>query len=198
MKDFSKIPNGVNGVEDRMSVIWEKGVKAGIIDPQRFVEITSTNAAKIFNLYPKKGKIDVGSDADIVIWNAEATRTISAKTHHHACDFNIFEGMTCHGVPEYVLVRGRVCVEEREVKVTEGHGHFLETPVYSPYVYENKKSVVKETSNEVPLQFSDASKKKDLGYVEDNLPPVNLHLSKAPRPDGQRNLQESSFAINGK
>lgn len=118
-----------------MSIVWEKGVKAGIIDPQKFVEVTSTNAAKIFNLYPRKGRIDVGSDADIVIWNGEATRTISAKTHHQAIDFNIFEGMTCHGVPEIVIVKGKICYEKGMVQVTPGFGKYLETKAFPPHVY---------------------------------------------------------------
>ncbi|XP_012264643.2 dihydropyrimidinase isoform X1 [Athalia rosae] len=134
--DFSKIPNGVNGVEDRMSVVWEKGVQAGIMDPMRFVAVTSTNAAKIFNLYPRKGVIAVGSDADIVVWDPNRKRVISAETHVQAVDFNIFEGMEVHGVPEYVIVNGRVCVDECDVKVVHGYGRFVETPIYPPYVYD--------------------------------------------------------------
>ncbi|XP_061402679.1 dihydropyrimidinase-like, partial [Musca vetustissima] len=134
--NFAKIPNGVNGLEDRMSVVWEKGVHNGIMDPCRYVAITSTNTAKIFNLYPQKGRIAVGSDADILVWNPNATRKISKDTHHHRCDFNIFEGLVCHGVPEYVLVRGRICVEHGEVRVAQGHGRFLSTPVRPPFVYD--------------------------------------------------------------
>ncbi|KAK9299165.1 hypothetical protein QLX08_007775 [Tetragonisca angustula] len=134
--DFSKIPNGVNGVEDRMSVVWEKGVHAGIMDPTKFVAVTSTNAAKIFNLYPRKGVIAVGSDADIVVWDPNRKRTISAQTHVQAVDFNIFEGMEVHGVPEYVIVEGRVCVDECELKAVHGFGKFVETPSHNiDYVY---------------------------------------------------------------
>ncbi|KAG8039288.1 hypothetical protein G9C98_003595 [Cotesia typhae] len=134
--DFTKIPNGVNGVEDRMSVVWEKGVHAGIMDPTRFVAVTSTNAAKIFNLYPRKGIIAVGSDADIVIWDPSRKRVISADTHVQAVDFNIFEGMEVTGVPEYVIVSGRVCVDETDLKAVHGYGRFVETPLNPPYVYE--------------------------------------------------------------
>lgn len=94
-----------------------------------------TNAAKIFNIYPRKGAIVVGADADIVIWNHEATRVISAKTHHHACDFNIFEGMECHGVPETVIVNGRVCVEPGKFDVQAGFGRYLERKPFNPLMF---------------------------------------------------------------
>jgi dihydropyrimidinase len=86
--DFTKIPNGVNGIEDRMSLVWHNGVTAGVLTRQQFVRATSSAAAKIFNVYPRKGLIAVGSDADLVVWNGSAKRTISAKTHHHAVDFS--------------------------------------------------------------------------------------------------------------
>src|SRR3989338_2180938 len=106
--DFRRIPNGVNGIEDRMSVVWDKGVAAGILTPSQFVAVTSTNVAKLFNCYPRKGLVAVGSDADIVVWDPSATRVISAKPHHHACDFNIFEGMQVQGVAHTTISRGRV------------------------------------------------------------------------------------------
>jgi dihydropyrimidinase len=133
--DFRKIPNGVNGVEDRMTVIWHKGVHAGKIDPCKFVEVTSTNAAKIFNIYPRKGHIAKGSDADIVVWDPEATRTISSTSHHQNVDFNIFEGMTCYGVPLVVISNGKVVLEDGHLNVVQGSGRLVETPCFSEHVY---------------------------------------------------------------
>ncbi|XP_049304431.1 dihydropyrimidinase isoform X2 [Bactrocera dorsalis] len=217
--NFTKIPNGVNGVEDRMSVVWEKGVHAGLLDPCRFVAVTSTNAAKIFNLYPQKGRIAVGSDADIVIWNPNATRTISKETHHHACDFNIFEGMVCHGVPEMVLVRGRICVEDGSVRVAEGYGRFVNTPTRPPYVYDvlEGKIAANEEHNgeEHEEQLNNGLKKLDLGALEIEIPyqePISRMLLSMPgaggsvastpsgrgRVEGTRNMQESTFSVSGK
>eukprot|EP01113_Clastostelium_recurvatum_P030904 TRINITY_DN3806_c0_g1_i6.p1 TRINITY_DN3806_c0_g1~~TRINITY_DN3806_c0_g1_i6.p1 ORF type:complete len:430 (-),score=131.96 TRINITY_DN3806_c0_g1_i6:40-1329(-) len=132
--DFSKIPNGVNGVEDRMSIVWHMGVATGKLTPSDFVRVTSANAARIFNMYPRKGRIEAGTDADIVLWDGEAKRTISAQTHHHAVDFNIFEGMEVTGVATTTIVAGRVVWEENKLNTTKGSGIFVpRTPFGFPF-----------------------------------------------------------------
>jgi dihydropyrimidinase len=109
LDDFRKIPNGTGGVEDRMGVLWHHGVRTGRLTPSEFVAVTSTNTAKIFNIHPKKGALAPGADADLVVWDPEKTRTISAKTHHQNIDFNIYEGMTITGNAAVTLSRGASC-----------------------------------------------------------------------------------------
>src|SRR5262245_15890472 len=123
--DFSKIPNGGPGVENRMSLIYDGGVVQKRISLNRFVELTSTAAAKIFGLFPKKGTIAVGSDADIVIFDPNREQTITAKTHHMRVDYSAYEGRTVRGVTETVLCRGSVIVEDGIFKGKAGDGRFL-------------------------------------------------------------------------
>ncbi|XP_066952665.1 dihydropyrimidinase isoform X23 [Macrobrachium rosenbergii] len=201
--DFTKIPNGVNGVEDRMSVIWEKGVVSGKMDPCRFVAVTSTNAAKIFNIYPKKGRIAVGSDADIVVWNPHATRVISAKTHHQAVDFNIFEGMEVHGIAEFVVCHGRVVVEEGEVRAISGMGKYVPTPVFNPHVYgrleererANAPCKVERAPYEGPVAQLNGQ-----GMQEGGIIPVQQETfyTRGPTRSGGVNLHDSSFHVSGR
>ncbi|VDP93411.1 unnamed protein product [Echinostoma caproni] len=256
--DFRMIPNGLNGVEDRMSVVWEKGVSTasfftaklrfvslaksyfrpsvvhesfttfpshfslfftvryqnikmtGLIDPCKFVAITSTNAAKLFNLYPRKGRIEVGSDADMVIWDGDQTRTISASTHHQNTDFNVFEGMRCHGVPLYVLTGGRVVLDDGELRVSQGAGHFIPTPPFAPHVYDRVKQL--DLSRAViPIKREPYSGPVSTEFVppEESKTEVNGTQKGAPGPDGDglrtrsptraggRNMQESSFSLSG-
>jgi dihydropyrimidinase len=123
--DFSKIPNGAPGVEHRMSLIYDGGVVANQISLNRFVELTSTAAAKMFGLFPRKGTIAVGSDADIVIFDPEGEQTISVATHHMNVDYSAYEGRKLRGSVETVLSRGRVVVENGEFKGKAGDGEFL-------------------------------------------------------------------------
>lgn len=130
--DFSKIPNGTAGVEDRMTVLWDEGVNSGKLTMNEFVAVTSTNAAKIFNIYPQKGSISVGADADIVVWDPEGTRTISAKTHHQNVDFNIFEGKTVKGIPTHTISRGKVVWANGQLNVEKGAGQYINRPAFNP------------------------------------------------------------------
>ena len=125
INDFRKIPNGAGGVEHRMSLLYTYGVLKKRINLNQFVKITSTNAAKIFCLYPEKGEIAVGSDADLIIWDTEVQNTISVETHHQNCDLNIYEGIITKGKPEFVIKGGEIVVNRNSLSLEENESNFL-------------------------------------------------------------------------
>ena len=108
-----------------MPMLWTHGVNTGRLTPNEFVAVTSTNIAKILNCYPRKGAVMVGADADLVVWDPEKTKTISAKSQQSAIDYNVFEGKTVKGLPRYTLTRGQVAVNDGKVETREGHGQFV-------------------------------------------------------------------------
>jgi dihydropyrimidinase len=129
--DFTKIPNGGPGIEHRMSLIYSGGVAQGRFNANRFVELVSTTPAKLFGLYPRKGTIAVGSDADLVIFDPQRKHTISARSHHMRVDYSMFEGIEVTGMPDVVLSRGQVVVEGERFLGRAGQGEFLRRSAYS-------------------------------------------------------------------
>jgi dihydropyrimidinase len=123
--DFTKIPNGGPGIEHRVSLVYSGGVHGGRFSPNRFVQLVSTAPAKLFGLYPRKGTVAVGSDADLIVFDADEEQTISVKTHHMRVDYSMFEGTRVKGVPKTVLSRGRVIVEGGKFVGKVGAGEFL-------------------------------------------------------------------------
>ena len=123
--DFTKIPNGTGGLEDRMPLLWTHGVETGRLTPEEFVAVTSTNIAKVLNCYPKKGAVLVGADADLVVWDPKKRKTITADKQQSAIDYNVFEGQEVTGLPRFTLTRGHVAVHDGEIRTQEGHGQFV-------------------------------------------------------------------------
>lgn len=129
--DFSLIPNGTAGIEDRMSILWDSGVGTGRLTENEFVAVTSSNAAKIFNIYPRKGAIINGADADLVLWDPNGSRTISAKTHHQNVDFNIFEGRTVKGIAVHTLSQGKLVWSDGDLRAIKGAGKYVKRPAFT-------------------------------------------------------------------
>jgi dihydropyrimidinase len=123
--DFSKIPNGHPGIENRMELLFSEGVNKGRITLNKYVEVASTNAAKIFGMFPKKGTIAIGSDADILIFDPNEKHVLSAKTHHMNVDYSGYEGWEVTGKVKTVLLRGKVVIDKNECKVSKGYGQFI-------------------------------------------------------------------------
>ena len=123
--DFTKIPNGAPGLQDRMPILWTYGVVSGRFTPNRLVELCCTNPAKIFGLYPRKGTIAVGSEADLAIWDPRLKKTMGVATSHQRTDYNLYEGMEVIGWPEKVFSRGRLLVDGDQWHGKPGTGDYL-------------------------------------------------------------------------
>ncbi len=127
---FTMIPNGCGGIEDRMNVIWDAGVNTGRLTPSEFVAITSANCAKIFNLYPRKGVVAEGADADLVLWDAQAIKTISVKTQVSKGDFNVFEGRAVTGLATHTVSQGVLVYADGDLRAVPGAGRYIKRPPF--------------------------------------------------------------------
>uniref|UniRef100_A0AAX7SY31 Amidohydrolase-related domain-containing protein n=1 Tax=Astatotilapia calliptera TaxID=8154 RepID=A0AAX7SY31_ASTCA len=198
--DFTKIPHGLPGIQDRMSVIWEKGVIGGKMDENRFVAVTSSNAAKIYNLYPRKGRIIPGADADVVVWDPEGSKVISVENQVQGGDINPYEGLRCHGVPIVTISRGRLVYENGMFTCAEGSGKFCPLRTFPDYLYKKmvqreKVSAVKAVEREPYTGEVVAvanSGKRDTGSSDLDTP-----TRPCTRHGGMRDLHESSFSLSG-
>ncbi len=128
--DFSKIPNGCGGVEERLAVLWHEGVNGGRLTPSEFVAITSANTAKLFNIYPRKGCVVEGADADLVLWDPTASKTLSVKTQHSLGDINIFEGRTVTGLASHTVSAGQLVYADGDLRAVRGAGQYVKRPPF--------------------------------------------------------------------
>ncbi|KAL6777684.1 DHP1 [Auxenochlorella protothecoides x Auxenochlorella symbiontica] len=168
-EDFRAIPNGVNGIEERLHVVWETMVNSGASTPSDFVRATSTAAARAFNIYPRKGSVAPGSDADVIVLDPSVRHVISAATHHSAVDVNVYEGMEVTGKVVLTLSRGRLVWDGTNLNVTAGSGRFIPMPLFQSSRPDDLGAVVPGTAPTCPsghrVKHADTQRVATLTYA---------------------------------
>jgi len=144
--NFLAIPPGLTGVEERLLVLWSKGVATGKMTRSRFAEVSSANPAKLLNVYPQKGRVAVGSDADLVIWDPTAIKVLGKEEQLSKCDFSVYEGLEVTGAPEYVIFKGRMVTDQGLFRPMTGYGQFLPCPPFTPHLYDQIRAKIESVS----------------------------------------------------